>query len=102
MTLITGTQSYPEYKTALITGSQEATGSITKIMALGNTSASLSRLESGQVTVGSVIAREVQGSLVTVPAGYCIDGPILKIKSGGGEADDAWLIYYRKGGLTIK
>ena len=88
-----------QQRIALLTSSQEFSGSITKIQAIGAAdgpltaslaqTCSLNRLEAGDHTTGVTSVISSAGATITVEPGTVIDGPIARIKGhGAGE----WLV----------
>jgi len=78
-------------KARIITGSQEFTGGIDKIQALGHYSGSsvLEEVRFGDVTVSSVVS--ASHGTIELPNGSHINGPIVYVKGNTGD----FLVYYR-------
>jgi len=81
------------FRLALVSGSNEFTGSIQKIQVASPTSASLTRLEYGdQGSATSVVsASDFPTGLGPFDSGISIDGPIKQFKGDTG----AWFVYHR-------
>ena len=83
----------PRNRITLISSSQEFSGSIERIQALGvyNGSSKIQRIEFGSQTSSPYNASSVISHSIEIPNGSFILGPIGRIK---GETGD-WLIYHR-------